>query len=116
MDKTDYNQELILALLREREQRRDYSHNYLFPYKDYLDANDPFTEFNCERDEGKANYMALIDQVLSLIHISLRHSLEKSTFSTLSRGSAYCSQPLSKCRSTITPVRMPLRWVGACSL
>ena len=66
MDKTDYNQERILALLREREQRRDYSHNYLFPYKDYLDANDPFTDFNCERDEGKENYMALIDQVVAM--------------------------------------------------
>ncbi|GEM_PF-1468483 len=66
MDKTDYNRERILALLREREQRRDYSHNYLVPYKDYLDASDPFTDFNCERDEGKTNYMAMINRVAAM--------------------------------------------------
>ena len=41
-----------------------YENSYWLPYKDFLDVSDNFTEFSCERLEGKEEYISLIENLL----------------------------------------------------
>ncbi len=56
----------ILTLLKVDEITGNYTNNYWFTYKDFLDATDDFTAFECERLEGKERYTALIENLLSI--------------------------------------------------
>ena len=51
----------ILSLLKNDEMNRNFTNNYWFSYKDFLDPTDDFTDFSCERLEGKHEYIALIE-------------------------------------------------------
>ena len=51
----------ILTLLKVDEITGNYTNNYWFTYKDFLDPTDDFTAFECERLEGKERYTALIE-------------------------------------------------------
>ena len=55
--------ETALSLLRFAENNRAYGNNYMIPYKDFLDPTDDFTDLNCERLEGKQDYIDLLDQL-----------------------------------------------------
>ena len=50
----------ILTLLKVDNMNRNYTNNYWFSYKDFLDPEDDFTDFSCERLDGKQGYIALI--------------------------------------------------------
>jgi len=56
----------ILTLLKVDEMTRNYTNNYWFSYKDFLDPTDDFTDFSCERLDGKQGYLALIENLLSI--------------------------------------------------
>lgn len=56
----------ILTLLKVDEITGNYTNNYWFTYKDFLDPTDDFTAFECERLEGKERYTALIESLLSI--------------------------------------------------
>lgn len=56
----------ILTLLKVDEITGNYTNNYWFTYKDFLDPTDDFTAFECERLEGKEKYIALIENLLSI--------------------------------------------------
>lgn len=56
----------ILTLLKVDEITGNYTNNYWFTYKDFLDPTDDFTAFECERHEGKERYTALIENLLSI--------------------------------------------------
>ena len=56
----------ILTLLKVDEITGNYTNNYWFTYKDFLDPTDDFTAFECERLEGKERYTALIENLLSI--------------------------------------------------
>ena len=56
----------ILTLLKVDKMVRNYTNNYWFSYKDFLDPEDDFTDFSCERLEGKQGYIALIENLLSI--------------------------------------------------
>ena len=58
--------ETILSLLKLNEVNRSYEKRYWFSYKDFLDPTDSFTDFACERLEGKQGYIDLIDNLLRL--------------------------------------------------
>ena len=45
---------------------RNYTNNYWFLYKDFLDPTDDFTDFSCECSDGKQGYIALIECLLSI--------------------------------------------------
>jgi len=55
--------ETILPLLKSAQETRNYANYYLIPCKDFLDPTDEFTDFHCERREGKQDYTALLDQL-----------------------------------------------------
>lgn len=55
----------ILSLLKNDEMNRNFTNNYWFSYKDFLDPTDDFTDFSCERLEGKHEYIALIENLIS---------------------------------------------------
>ena len=57
--------ETIIPLLKTAEATRSYQTKYWFTYQDYLDPDDDFTDFVCERLEGKQPYLDLIQQVLA---------------------------------------------------
>lgn len=57
--------ETILALLKSDKANKNYSRNYWFPYKDYLDSTDNFTNFSCENLDGKQEYLTLIENLLN---------------------------------------------------
>lgn len=46
-------------ILQVLSQKNDNLH-YLFPCQYFLDTEDDFTEFNCERQEGKAEFLPAI--------------------------------------------------------
>ena len=46
----------ILTLLKIDKTNRNYSNNYWFKYKDFLDPADSFTAFLCGQLEGKQGY------------------------------------------------------------
>ncbi|MCI9420959.1 MAG: hypothetical protein HFG32_13345 [Eubacterium sp.] len=56
----------ILTLMKVDKMDRDYTNNYWFSYEDFLDPTDVFTDFSCERLDGKQGYIALIEHLLSL--------------------------------------------------
>lgn len=56
----------ILTLLKVDKMNRNYTNNYWFSYKDFLDPTDDFTDFSCERLDGKQGYIALIENLLSI--------------------------------------------------
>lgn len=56
--------EVILALLKSAEADRNYTNNYWFSYKDFLDPEDAFTSFSCEDLDGKEGYISLIENLL----------------------------------------------------
>ena len=55
----------ILTLLKTDEMSSNYTNNYWFSYKDYLDPADDFTDFCCECFEGKHEYIALIENLIN---------------------------------------------------
>lgn len=56
----------ILTLLKVDKMNRNYTNYYWFSYKDFLDPTDDFTDFSCERLDGKQGYIALIENLLSI--------------------------------------------------
>ena len=52
-------------MLKTDEMSSNYTNNYWFSYKDYLDPADDFTDFACESLEGKQEYIALIENFIS---------------------------------------------------
>lgn len=56
----------ILTLLKVDEMNRNYRNKYWFSYEDFLDPTDGFTDFSCERLEGKQGYIALIENLLNI--------------------------------------------------
>ena len=56
----------ILSLLKVDKINRNYTNNYWFSYKDFLDPTDDFTDFSCERLDGKQGYVDLIENLLSI--------------------------------------------------
>lgn len=56
----------ILTLLKVDKMTNNYTNNYWFSYKDFLDPTDDFTDFLCERLDGKQGYIALIENLLSI--------------------------------------------------
>ena len=58
--------ETVLALLKSAEMNKNYEDRYWFSYKDFLDPEDDFTDFSCERLDGKQGYIALIENLLSI--------------------------------------------------
>ena len=50
----------ILTLLKTDKMNRNYTNNYWFLY------TDDFTDFSCERSDGKQGYIALIECLLSI--------------------------------------------------
>lgn len=54
----------ILTLLKVDEMNRNYKNNYWFSYEDFLDPEDDFTEFSCERFDGKRGYTARIEDLI----------------------------------------------------
>lgn len=58
--------ETILFLLKSTYEKKKYADNYLIPYRDFFDATDDFTEFSCERLEGKQKYISLINHLLNV--------------------------------------------------
>lgn len=59
----------ILTLLKTDKMNGNYTNNYWFSYKDYLDPADGFTDFCCECLEGKHEYIVLIVNIV--IHLLL---------------------------------------------
>jgi len=57
---------IILTLLKVDKMNRNYINKYWFSYKDFLDPTDDFTDFSCERLDGKQEYIALIENLLSI--------------------------------------------------
>ncbi|GFI68765.1 hypothetical protein IMSAG249_00583 [Lachnospiraceae bacterium] len=55
----------ILTLLKTDEINRNYVNNYWFSYEDFLDPKDDFTDFSCERLDGKQRYITLIENLLN---------------------------------------------------
>ena len=55
----------ILTLLKTDEMSSNYTNNYWFSYKDYLDPADDFTDFCCECFGGKHEYIALIENLIN---------------------------------------------------
>lgn len=70
----------ILTLLKVDEMNRNYTNNYWFSYKDFLDPTDDFMDFACERLEGKQGYIALIENLLSIDGTERQKFLYKSMF------------------------------------
>lgn len=56
---------VISLLLKLNEMNKSYIDRYWFPYKDFLDPSDVFTDFACEGLEGKEGYIALIENLLN---------------------------------------------------
>lgn len=55
--------ESILSLVKAKDISKDFSQQYLLPYIDFFDLGDNFTDFQCERDEGKALYVSFIESL-----------------------------------------------------
>ena len=54
----------ILELLKCAYEKRNFSHHYLIPYKEFFDTDEMFTDFNCERSLGKLQYISLIEKII----------------------------------------------------
>ena len=53
----------ILEIVKKDYDKRDFNHSYLLSYKDFLDVDEMFTDFNCERSLGKQQYITLIEKI-----------------------------------------------------
>lgn len=62
--------EIILLLEKAKFDSKDFGINYLLPHKDFFDCADDFTDFNCERLDGKENYLSLINQIVDADEIA----------------------------------------------
>ena len=58
--------ETLLSLLKLNEASKSYERRCWIAYKDFLDPADGFTDFSCERLDGKQGYLDLIDSLLRL--------------------------------------------------
>lgn len=56
----------ILTLLQVDKMNRNHTNKYWSAYNDFLDPTDDFTDFSCERLDGKQEYIALIENLLSI--------------------------------------------------
>lgn len=56
----------ILALLKMNAISRNYNTHYWFSYTDFLDSTDYYTDFSCERLDGKLRYITLIESLLAI--------------------------------------------------
>lgn len=61
----DKQKETILSLLKSDEANKNYENKYWFPYNDFLDPKDDFTDFACENLDGKQGYITLIENLLN---------------------------------------------------
>lgn len=61
---TKKQKEIILPLLRKQDEERNYLERYLVEYKEFLNVADMFTDFCCERAEGKEQYSAMIEEII----------------------------------------------------
>ena len=57
--------EVILLLVEHNQSKKNWESRYWFLYKDFLDPADAFTDFSCERHDGKLGYIALIESLLN---------------------------------------------------
>lgn len=57
--------EAILTLLEIDKNNGGYQNKYWFPYKDFLDPADNFTDFSCENLGGKQRYLSVINHLLT---------------------------------------------------
>lgn len=57
--------EKLLQLMKAARENRDYGKYYLTEYEEYLNSNESFTDFNCERGEGKLPYKSLIEKIIN---------------------------------------------------
>lgn len=55
--------EIILSLVKTAYENKNFTHHYLLSYKDFLDIEDDFTDFQGERKDGKAQYISLLEQI-----------------------------------------------------
>ena len=55
----------ILTLLKTDKMNGNYTNNYWFSYKDYLDPTDDSTDFCCECLEGKREYIVLMENLIN---------------------------------------------------
>lgn len=53
----------ILEIVKKDYDKRDFNHSYLLSYKEFLDVDEMFTDFNCERSLGKQQYITLIEKI-----------------------------------------------------
>ena len=58
--------ETLLSLLKLNEANKSYERRYWIAYKDFLHPADGFTDFSCERLDGKQGYLDLVDNLLRL--------------------------------------------------
>lgn len=56
---------VILSLVKHNQSKKNWESRYWFLYKDFLDPADAFTDFSCERHDGKLGYIALIESLLN---------------------------------------------------
>lgn len=61
---TQKQKDAILSLVRTQQDNKDFANSYVLPYLDFLDRTNAFTDFDCERLEGKDAYLFLIKQLL----------------------------------------------------
>ncbi len=54
----------IIKLLKAQEAGKNYTDNYWFPYRDFLDPTDRFTDFSCENLAGKQPFITIIENLL----------------------------------------------------
>ncbi len=54
----------IIKLLKAQEAAKNYTDNYWFPYGDFLDPTDRFTDFSCENLAGKQPFITIIENLL----------------------------------------------------
>ena len=57
--------EVILLLVKHNQSKKNWESRYWFLYKDFLNPADAFTDFSCERHDGKLGYIALIESLLN---------------------------------------------------
>lgn len=56
--------EVILSQIKDTQERRGFTNHFLIPYPDFLDLQDSFTAFQCERSTGKQAYQSLLNALV----------------------------------------------------
>ncbi len=54
----------IFKIVKNDYEKREFKNNYLLSYKEFLDIDELFTDFNCERSLGKQQYITLIEKII----------------------------------------------------